>query len=192
MAVTQPIRNKQDIQRVKDAMKADENHAFFTLFTLGINTGLRISDILNLKVEDVFRGKKPIEYLELIEQKTKKRQTIFLNNTIKKALSLYVKNIPPNQVFLFQTFKDPDKRIKPLSYRYVLKMLKYYINERAGININVGTHTMRKTFGYQTYMSGWDIYRVQQCLNHSSPTTTKLYIGLSQEDKDVVYKSIEL
>jgi len=62
----------------------------------------------------------------------------------------------------------------------------------AGIDEKIGTHTMRKTFGYQAYKSGVDVYIIQDMLNHSTPAVTKRYIGLSQEDKDRAYIMINL
>ena len=71
--IVKPIRNKKIIQRVKDAMKAEQDYKLLTLFVLGINTGLSISDLLNLHWEDVLSGKKLNSRIILTEQKTGKR-----------------------------------------------------------------------------------------------------------------------
>jgi len=62
----------------------------------------------------------------------------------------------------------------------------------AGIKEPVGTHTMRKTFGYHAYKKGLDLAVIQKLLNHSSPSITLAYIGITQEDQDNVYMSLNL
>ena len=64
--------------------------------------------------------------------------------------------------------------------------------EKLGISINVGTHTMRKTFGYHHYKQFNDIALLQKILNHSSPSITLRYIGIDQETIDISYNNFEL
>ncbi len=188
-----PIRDRKIIQRVKDAFLADKKYKYYALFTLGINTGLRISDILALKWEDIINSRGKItDRIILIEKKTRKRTEIPLNKTVQAAISLYYQHTNP-QVYVFSAENDRiNEKEKPVSRQYVYKILRKYIGERAGFTEAIGTHTMRKTFGYQAYVDGWDIYRIQECLNHSSPSITRRYIDLSQEDKDSVYLKIDL
>lgn len=188
-----PIRDRKIIQRVKDALLADKKYKYYALFTLGINTGLRISDILALKWEDIINSRGKItDRIILIEKKTRKRAEIPLNKTVQAAISVYYQHTNP-QVYVFSAENDRiNEKEKPVSRQYVYKILREYIGERAGFTEAIGTHTMRKTFGYQAYVDGWDIYRIQECLNHSSPSITRRYIDLSQEDKDSVYLKIDL
>jgi len=188
-----PIRDKKVIQRVKDAMRAGGDYKFLALFVMGINSGLRISDLLGLMWEDVYSKGKFHSRIVLVEQKTGKRQEIPLGKTVIDVLKLYMANTTPKG-FLFPTEKNPKsgELDKALSYQYVHRMLNYYICERAGFTEPVGCHTLRKTFGYQAYLAGWDLYRIQECLNHSSPAITRRYIDLSQDDKDQVFVSLNL
>ena len=188
-----PIRDKKIIQRVKDAMIAEGDFKFLALFVLGINTGLRISDLLPLRWEDVFSKSKFLPRIVLVEQKTGKRQEIPLGKTVIDVLKEYKANTTP-EGYLFPTEKNPKngELDKAMSFQYVYRILNYYIRERAGFTEAVGCHTLRKTFGYQAYLAGWDLYRIQECLNHSSPAITRRYIDLSQDDKDQVFVSLNL
>jgi integrase len=188
-----PIRDKKIIQRVKDAMRAEEDYKFLALFVLGINTGLRISDLLRLKWDDVYVKGKFLSRIVIKEKKTGKPNEIPLGKTIIDILKEY-KAHTTTEGYLFPTEKNPKRGEldKAMSYQYVYRRLNYYIRERAGFTEAVGCHTLRKTFGYQAYIAGWDIYRIQECLNHSSPSITRRYIDLSQDDKDQVYASLNL
>ena len=188
-----PIRDKKVIQRVKDAMRAEEDYKFLALFVMGINTGLRISDLLALRWEDVYSKSKFLPRIVLVEKKTGKRQEIPLGKTVIDVLKEYKAHTTP-EGFLFPTERNPRFKnlTKAMSFQFVYRMLNYYIRERAGFTEAVGCHTLRKTFGYQAYLAGWDLYRIQECLNHSSPAITRRYIDLSQDDKDQVFVSLNL
>lgn len=69
------------------------------------------------------------------------------------------------------------------------------INDAAkavGITGHIGTHTLRKTFAYHAYKQGKDIVQIQKLLNHSSPAVTLAYIGITQEEQDEIYLTINL
>jgi len=191
--IVKPIRDKKIIQRVKDAMRAEGDFRFLALFVFGINTGMRISDLLALRWEDVYTKEKFQTRIVLVEKKTGKRQEIPLGKTVIDVLKEYKAHTTP-EGFLFPTKRNPryKKPDKALSFQYVYRILNYYIRERAGFTEPVGCHTLRKTFGYQAYLAGWDLYRIQECLNHSSPSITRRYIELSQDDKDQVFVSLNL
>ncbi|HRW94011.1 MAG TPA: tyrosine-type recombinase/integrase [Thermotogota bacterium] len=184
--VVKPIRDKKVIQRVKEAMMADENYKFLALFVLGISTGLRIGDLLALRWEDLVVGSKMKTRLVVTEHKTGKRQEIPLTKNVLQALRRYREECK-EEGYVFASYLG-----KPMSYQYVHRVLNHYIRERAGFQEAVGAHTLRKTFGYQAYCAGWDLYRIQECLNHSHPAVTRRYIDLSQDDKDQVYASLNL
>ncbi|SDO87841.1 Phage integrase family protein [Paenibacillus sp. yr247] len=61
-----------------------------------------------------------------------------------------------------------------------------------GIKDRIGTHTLRKTFGYHAYQSGVDITLIQKLLNHTTPNTTLRYIGITQNDMEDVYLNLNL
>jgi len=61
-----------------------------------------------------------------------------------------------------------------------------------GIKERIGTHTLRKTFGYFAFTKGVDITRIQQLFNHSAPSVTLAYIGITSDELDNVYLDINL
>ena len=79
----------------------------------------------------------------------------------------------------------------PLSRVQAYRILKSAARQ-IGINESVGTHTLRKTFGYHAYRNGADITMIQKLLNHSAPSTTLAYIGITKEDLDAVYIALNL
>ena len=187
----EPIRSKAEINRVKDAMKADGNMKMLALFTLGINTAMRISDLLSLRWEDIVNRGKITEKFEYKEGKTgKRRQTVF-SPSVRSIMGQLYQNEKGTYVFRSEVDRYSDKE-RPLTYVSVYRKLNYYIRERAGVDIRVGCHTLRKTFAYHAYKSGYDIYVIQSLLNHSTPAVTKRYISLAQDELDRVYLAVDL
>ena len=68
----------------------------------------------------------------------------------------------------------------------------YQIIRSMGIKEKIGTHTLRKTFGYHAYIKTKNIALIQKLLNHSSPSVTLRYIGITQDDLDNVYLNLDL
>jgi len=187
MKLVEPIRDRKKLEVMKAVLK-EGSLRNWCLLVLGINSDLRVSDIVRLKVSDVYDGKKVKDRIELHEQKTGKYKSFPLSESAKKALKEYLASIQPEQDnFLFPSRKGGG----PLSRSQVWLIL-HKAADKAGIKEHIGTHSMRKTFGYQAYKSGVDVYIIQDMLNHSTPAVTKRYIGLSQEDKDRAYIMINL
>ncbi|GMA65746.1 site-specific integrase (plasmid) [Alicyclobacillus fastidiosus] len=188
MEYVQPIRDKKQIDSIKKILRATNlrDHA---LFVLGINSGLRVSDLLKLKIRDVMDGSKIQDRILLREQKTGKTKDFPLSDNARKALIEYIKTregYSPDDA-LFASRKGGRSITRHQAYRI--------INDAArsvGIKENIGTHTLRKTFGYHAYQAGVDITRIQKLLNHSAPSVTLAYIGITQEELDDVYLNLNL
>lgn len=144
------------------------------LFLFGIYSGLRISDILKLRVRDV-KGK---DKIIMKEMKTKKDRRFQINKKLKKELDNYIKE-KKDYEFLFKSRKGCNK---PITRQQAWQILKE-AGEKFGIE-SIGTHTLRKTFGYHLYMQTKNIALVQKILNHSSPEITMVYIGITQDAMD--------
>lgn len=182
MECVEPIRDKKQIQSMKKYLRG-QNIRDYLLFVLGINSGLRISDLLKLTVEDV-QGK---DRISIREQKTSKMKDFPLAETCKKAIAEYLKETGLCTGALFSSRKGGSAISRVQAYR-ILSEAAHYI----GITEPVGTHTLRKTFGYHAYQHGVDITRIQKLLNHSAPSITLAYIGITQEELDNVYISLNL
>lgn len=167
----QPIRDLQKLEDMKWALKRHCGERDYMMFLLGINTGLRVSDLLQLKVKDV-KGKKRVV---VKEGKTDKPRTIYLQS-IYDELNAYIKTLEGTE-WLFPSRKG-DKPISRIqAYRQLNKAA-----EMADIEEGIGTHTMRKSFGYHYYKATKDVAKLQMILNHSKPEITLRYIGITSEE----------
>ena len=199
MEAVEPIRHKSDIEKMKRLFR-QKSLRDYALFTLGINTGLRISDLLALTVGDVLAGKgsrvRIADKLTLREIKTRKRRNIMLNETVRSALALYLRTrerrYPEDPLFLSR------QRQKDGTLRTLSRSQAYHIivdaARAAGMASRVGTHTMRKTFGYVLYDNGKGkpIEFLMKIFGHSSPDVTLRYIGITQEEIDETYMDFSL
>ncbi|MFK2827113.1 site-specific integrase [Bacillus sp. B190/17] len=188
MNTVQPIRDKEKIEGMKRVLRASSLRDEL-LFTLGINTGLRISDILNLKIGDVLRRKKIVERLELREQKTKKVRLIVFSMKTRRLIQRYLEEKRP-------TARSDEPLFLSQKGGAISRQHAYFIlNEAAryvGITERIGTHSLRKTFGYFAYKQGIDLAMIQKLLNHSNQAETLRYIGITQEQLDQVMMKLDL
>lgn len=182
MECVEPIREREKIETVKMFLKRNGMRDFL-LFLLGINSGLRISDILRLKVGDVFNK----DYIQISEQKTGKYKRFPITNSFKSCLNEFVFDKPTDE-YLFTSQRGKNKPITRIqAYRIIKDACR-----KAGINVRVGTHTMRKTFGYHFYKEKKDVALLQCIFNHSSPSVTLRYIGINQDIIDANLQSFSL
>jgi len=197
MKEVQPIRDTKKIDAMKSIMRGESNYRDLLLFTLGINTGLRISDILALKWKNFLNGGGRIlkagDQLNLVEIKTKKVKTFMLNKSVMEALKLYYNslgNVDPNAP-VFSSRKSDKGSPRPLSRVGAWMLLNRYAH-MVGLNDGIGTHTLRKTFGYHLYKRGVSLEYIQKMLNHSSPAVTLRYIGITQDQLNDIYVELNL
>ena len=177
MKIVQPIRDKKIIDKFKnELMKKD--YKYYMMFVMGVNTGLRISDILNLKVADV----KDKSHITIIEKKTGKAKRFLINVPLRKEINSFIDGMLEEE-YLFQSRKGTNKPITRIQAYRVLNEVadKLKIEE-------VGTHTLRKTFGYWHYKQHQDVAILQEIFNHSAPSITLRYIGITSDNID---KTIE-
>lgn len=183
------IKNKKQIELMKKILKAN-NIRDYLLFVMGINVGLRISDLLNLKISDVYSNGKVKNEVTIQEGKTDKTRTFTLNKSTSNAIKEYLSTLNDYDLdwYLFKSRKGDNKPISRVQAWQVLNDSA----KLAGIKEDIGTHTLRKTFGYWSYKQGIDITLLQKIFNHSSPAITLRYIGITQEDIRDVYNNLNL
>ncbi len=177
MKIVQPIREQNKIEEMKNEL-LKSGYKNYLLFVVGINTGLRISDILALQVYDV-RNR---THITIKEKKTGKEKRFLINNHLRDDFEKYIYNMKDNE-YLFQSRKGKNRPISRVQAYRILNKAAVAI----GLN-EVGTHTLRKTFGYWHYQVYKDVAILQDIFNHSSPSITLRYIGINQDIKD---KTIE-
>ena len=175
MQIVQPIRDIKKINQIEKILKK-QNMRDYMLFRIGINSGLRISDILKLKVKDLRNQ----THFTLREQKTGKPQKLKIQPTLKKEIDEYIKDMD-DEDYIFKSQKGNNS---PIQRMQAWRILNKAANQ-VGINGEIGCHTLRKTFGYHFYKyTGGDIVILQKIFNHSSPQITLRYIGILQDQID--------
>ena len=189
MKLVEPIRDRKKIEAMKHYLQK-RSPRDYTLFCLGINSGLRVSDLLALKVSDVVtvqNGQPMIKpRIEIKEKKTGKVKDFPLNPRTYQLLNDYAVNMYSHRwLFSSRLGNYPIDRVQ--AWRIISAAAR-----AVGIADRIGTHTLRKTFGYWAFKLGHDITVIQKLLNHSSPGTTLAYIGITKEDLDDVYLSLNL
>ena len=180
MTTVEPIRNKADIKKVEKVL-AKQSQRDLMLFVLGTNCGLRISDILALNVSDV-RDK---SHIQIIEKKTGKHKKFPINSKLKPMFQEFTKNKHPDEPLFVTIFGNRLDRVQ--AYRIIHAACK-----QAGVEEKIGTHTLRKTFGYHHYQKFKDVVILQKIFNHSTPQVTLRYIGIEQDKIDESYKNFIL
>ncbi|WP_103110646.1 site-specific integrase [Brevibacillus reuszeri] len=169
MNFVEPIRDKEKLEALKGLLKKQSARNGF-LLTFGINTGLRISDILPLKVADV----KNKTHLVITEKKTGKPKRFKINQTLREAIQSYITGLDDDD-FLFAS----EKRPKPITRVRAYQILNGSAR-KIGLS-EIGTHSLRKSFGYHFYQRTRDIATLQLIFNHSHPAITLKYIGITQD-----------
>ncbi len=176
----EPIRNTELIHDIADYLKerSDRN---YMMFLFGIYTGLRISDILKLRVRDV-RGR---NYVAMREKKTGKERSFPINDALKKEIGKYV-YARKDYEYMFKSRKGWNR---PLTRQQAYNIIRE-AGEAFGVE-RLGTHTMRKTFGYHMYQQTKDAVTIQKILNHASVEITLRYIGVTQDTMDIAMKNLK-
>lgn len=192
MSTSQPLKSKEDIKRLKNYFYQRKEYRNYLLVVMGLNTALRISDLLQIKWTDVYNKetKQFFTHVRLIEQKTGKHTMILLNPTVKKALKKYGKHID-KEIKSSYIFFSPQKPEQPLSHIQAYRIIQRATSE-LDIDGQISCHSLRKTFGYQAWKEGAEPALLMSVFNHSSYSITKRYLCIDQDDKDELFFKINL
>ena len=165
-------RNARDDARTPEAEAlADRN---FMLILVGINTALRFSDLRRLTVAKV-----KYNAIEQRDRKTGKENRFSLNPKVYRELMAYISRRGLHDGdYLFPSRKGVNRPITQQQGYNIIQRAK----EMAGIHYSLGTHTLRKTYGFWFYRQTGDIVALQSILNHSSPSQTLIYIGMQRAE----------
>lgn len=196
MNTAQPIKKTKDLEKLKSYYKEIEpNPRNYLLIILGLNTALRISDILKLQWKSVydFDAKAYKAHIEITEQKTGKNSQIYINKQIIDVLTDYRQhlknkngNFDSGQFLFCHSNKNvPINRTQ--AFRIIKKAAVYY-----NIPGVICCHSLRKTFGYHAWKQGVQPALLVSIFNHSSYEITKRYLGIEQDDRDKIFKKIQL
>ena len=181
MNAVEAVKDSNDIGLVERTLLKFFGERERDIWVFGINTALRISDLLNIRFSDI-----QDDTLPLREAKTGKQRTIKLN---EKALQVIERRKKLGDEYLFQAKSRNITKSKPVSRQFVARCFKD-VGDHLGLNLS--THSMRKTRGYHLHQSGVAIELICKMLNHSSPSITLRYIGVTQEDINQTYTNLVL
>jgi integrase len=192
MNFVEPIRDRKKIAQIKNLLRGEQRFRDLLLFVVGINTALRVSDLLQLQIGDFVDEQGALrDRFWLREEKRGKRNEVIINDSIREVMREVLVAYPtlldkPDHFVFFNTktngFNDPIKRGQ--AWKFITG-----ICVDVGLRGNFGTHTLRKTWGYHARLSGVDLALIMHKLNHNSLAYTKRYLGITDEElADVVRK----
>lgn len=210
---SEPIKSIDDINRITQYLIEQHRWRDNMLFIVGINFGLRVSDLISLRFSHIinnnftFKDKFPIiEKKTKNTRKVKKNRYLTINTAVIEAVTLYLEHTPGVRLsdYMFRSESTGgnynednkgDRENLPLSRCSVDRILKGIAND-LNLNCKVSTHTLRKTFAYhQMVMSGNSqrkLLVLQKMFNHSSAAQTLDYIGITSEEIDEAYRLLNL
>src|SRR5699024_4606408 len=152
----QSLRTHQEIGAFSFCLRRDKNaERDVFLFLIGINSGLRMSDIVKLKKKDIISSKNP----RIVEQKTGKTRILYLSS-LQGLIQDYTKDLEPED-YLFPSTKGNHLKVN------MVKQIFQKVTKLLGRD-DIGTHTLRKTFGYLYYKKTKDVATFMEIFGHSS------------------------
>lgn len=201
----EPIKNMDDIFAISRYLIQNGRYRDNMLFIVGINFGLRASDLRMLRFSNLinvnftFKDSFPVfEKKTRNTRKRKKNRYITINTAVVEAVTLFLQNTPNVSLsdYMFRSESNRGGNLnEPLSVKSIDRILKG-IAADLNINVKMSTHTLRKTFCYHqmlmSHNSSRKLMLLQKMLNHSSPAQTLDYIGITTEEIDEAYRKLNL
>lgn len=179
----EPIRSEKDIRNIKKLLS--DKPRDLAMFTMGINTNLRASDLLRITIGHVIHVK-PGEQFSVREKKTGKLRGITMNKTVFEAVQNLLKTLDTSNLdaFLFQSRKNGGGK---LTEGYLNMLVKGWC-QQINLKANIGAHSLRKTFGHSHRTRfNTDIPTLMRMFNHSSQKQTLDYLGIQENEIQDAY-----
>ena len=195
MNFVEPKRDRKKIAQIKNLLRGQERYRDLLLFVVGINSALRISDLLALQVAHFLDDQGHMRQRFWIKEKKRgKRQEMVINENIREALEAYLAAYPgigeKQENFIFFNPKNNDYS-HPIKRGQGWKFITSICRE-VGLRGNFGTHSLRKTWGYHARMQGVDLALIMHKLNHESIAYTKRYLGITDDELQAVAQRLNL
>lgn len=181
MNKVRPIKDPDKLKEIREGLAALTDwhgERMFLLFEIGINTGLRISDMIRLRKKNVCG-----EWIETVEKKTGKTTRIPLNVRIREIIQDRCRDMEPDD-YLFPSRKKREIGCvqQPMTRRNAYNDIRR-IATMFSLGDHIGCHTLRKTFGYWHYKQNKDLEILRQWFNHTSQMVTLRYIGMDEDER---------
>lgn len=190
---TYPIKNEAQLEKFKEYYLVEKPvYRNYAMIIMGLNTAFRIGDLLRLRWGDVYNKKKNCyrEHICITEQKTGKERSVAINASVYAVLDGLRKisgGVDEGQ-YLFPNGRKSQMHLsRSQAFRIIKEAARY-----AGMDEHISCHSLRKTFGYHAWKQGVQPALLMELYNHSSFRVTKRYLCIEQEDKDMVYLSVQL
>lgn len=200
-----PIKDKEDIEKMKQYFRDKIDSVWYPhqkkiagrdllLFKVGLNLGLRCGDLVSLKWGEILDSDGNFkDGIRRQEQKTKKFKTFFLNQACRDAFTDYINEFKPcldSGNYIFRSREGGHIEVRTMG-----KVIKE-AGVECGIKKPLGSHSLRKSFGYFFYMAHLNDVRalthLQRLFAHSSPAVTLSYIGIEDEESKEYYDDVNL
>lgn len=201
----EPIKSMQDIIRVTTYLKEQKRYRDNMFFIVGINFGLRISDLSRLRFSDLinpdFTFKESFPVFEKKTRNTRKRKKnryVSINDAVIEAVTLYLANTPGVSLsdYLFRSESNHGCNVNaPMNKTSFHRILKN-IAEEVGLTCQISTHSLRKTFGYWIMVKGNNDPRtlllLQKIFGHSTAAQTLTYVGITEDEVHDAYMNLNI
>ena len=192
MGTSQPIRSLDELTAFRSYyLNKEVNLRNYMLICMGLNTALRISDMLQLKWGNVydFDRKHYAKNIVVCEGKTGKETRIAINNNLIDAFEMYMgslKSVSGND-YIFTGKTKGTHLSRSQAFRIIT-----HVAEALNMENGISCHSLRKTFGYYAWKYGTPPAMLMEIYNHSSYEITKRYLGIKQDDRDNVFLKVNL
>jgi integrase len=192
MKFVEPIRDRKKITQIKNLLRGQGRYRDLLLFVVGINTALRISDLLELRANQFIDEDGQFNNrFWIMEQKRGKRHEITINQSIQEALFEYLEAYPfilkDHQSYLFFNPRTKKHIKRGQAWKFITT-----ICQEVGLRGNYGTHSLRKTWGYHARMQGVDLALIMYKLNHNSIAYTKRHLGITDDELQALAQRLNL
>jgi len=196
MIEVSPIKSVKKINYIKKLLSEKWKIRLLVLFSIGINSALRISNLLSIQVKHLFKSDWTVkDSFEIQEKKTKKKHKVTFPPKTKKAIELYKKTYPSNieneDNYIFFRAKSNEK------WQHHISRVQGWKNigqrcRAVWLEGNYWGHSFRKTQGWMARSNGVPLSVIQHKLNHSSQKVALKYIGITQEEVDEAVYNLDL
>lgn len=181
------IKSLDEIKMVFEYFLFHDQYRNYALFVTGISTAYRISDLVSLQYSDFFNTDGTFKFeLDVREQKTGKRRKMEITQPIQEAILLYIEKSKIDFEYHSPMFRSDKFKTKAITEETFHKILKESIQRELKLPYNIGTHSMRKTYGYMYLQSHKNdmtaLSTLQKIFGHSSERETLKYCGISKEE----------
>ena len=191
MRKVEPIRRLdkfKDIEATLSRLTTPRGRRMFLLWEVETHTGMRIGDLLKLRVDDV-RDKDEIVFVPQKQKHFRKDGTpipqyklrVPIDDYLRDIIKARCEDIPGKSPLCPSRKRTPGGQLRPITREQALEDMKE-IARICEVDTPFGCHTMRKTFGYHYYQQDHDVATLQKWFHHSAPEITLIYIGIADDN----------